>query len=975
MPADASRRRRRPHALRARRVTDWSSLYDAVKDACRSGLWAQGVGLARDGAVGAFGHGSGGAWTFRVVGPGPGVAATVTLHPGDAEWDCDCGSRIDPCAHVAAAAIAVRQDPDAVLGAAAARRHVRYDLSVAGDAITLQRSLATTDGAAEPVADLAAADIVPTEADIVLDRLLGNARTRAISAASFGQFLRALAETDDVRLGGEPVRVSRDPAFPKGRVQDAADGGVEIVVMADPRVTSVVAAGLVRTGDTLRPMGVTGRYGARWERLPARSRFAPAAFAEVVGRVLPELEREIDVEIATTRLPGRIVATPPWIRVHVETVEEAIEVRPELVYGDPPVARVEAGRLVHLRGAVPRRDEAAERRLELRLRDDLNLGLGRHVRLEGAEAARMLSAIRAFDDGRPAEVRARTTDVALTPRLVGDGADVAVVFEAADGAQGATAEAVVTAWRDGLSFVPLDGGGFGTVPAAWLAQHGHLVTELLSARDAAGGRVPHAALPLVAEMCEALDQPAPFDVGRMSALLDRTEADVPGDFTGTLRPYQRDGIAWLAARRDAGLGAVLADDMGLGKTVQALCAVRGRTLVVCPRSVIHNWQAETARFRPALHVALYHGPRRELADVDITITTYATLRNDVDVLERTRWDTVVLDEAQAIKNPDSQAARAAYALDAGFRLSLSGTPVENRLDELWSQLHFVNRGLLGGRRDFAERYEAPITDGDARAAERLRRRIRPFVLRRLKRDVATELPLRTDAVLTCELEPSERAVYDAIRAAVRADVVDRLGDGGNVLAALEALLRLRQAACHPGLVPGHDAPTSSKVEALLDALGDAVADGHKALVFSQWTSLLDRVEPHLHGNAIPFVRLDGSTRDRAAVVDAFQRVDGPPVMLVSLTAGGTGLNLTQADHVFLLDPWWNPAVEDQAADRAHRIGQDRPVLVYRMVAKDTVEERVLALQARKRRVAEAALGSGAVGGGPLTRDDIMALLD
>jgi len=507
-----------------------------------------------------------------------------------------------------------------------------------------------------------------------------------------------------------------------------------------------------------------------------------------------------------------------------------------------------------------------------------------------------------------------------------------------------------------------------------LAQHGHLVTELLSARDAAGGPVPRAALSLVAEVCEALDQPPPFGVGRMHALLDRTEAEVPSDFTGTLRPYQRDGVAWLAARRDAGLGAVLADDMGLGKTVQALCAVRGRTLVVGPRSVIHNWQAEIARFRPALRVALYHGPRRELADVDVTITTYATLRNDVDVLVRTRWDTAVLDEAQAIKNPDSQAARAAGALDAGFRLSLSGTPVENRLDELWSQMHFANRGLLGGRRDFAERYEAPIADGDARAAERLRRRIRPFVLRRLKRDVATDLPPRTDVVLTCELEPSERAVYDAVRAAVRADVVDRLGDGGNVLAVLEALLRLRQAACHPGLVPGQEAPTSSKVEALLDALGDAVADGHKALVFSQWTSLLDRVEPHLHGNAIPFVRLDGRTRDRAAVVDAFQSADGPPVMLVSLTAGGTGLNLTAADHVFLLDPWWNPAVEDQAADRAHRIGQDRPVLVYRMVAKDTVEERVLALQARKRRVAEAALG-GAGGGGPLTRDDIMALLD
>ncbi|MCW5889261.1 MAG: DEAD/DEAH box helicase [bacterium] len=948
--------------------TDWASLYDAVKDECRSGLWAQGVGLARNGAVSASGEGGGGTWSFRV-----GAAATVTLHPGDAEWDCDCGSRIDPCAHVAAAAIAVRQNPDAVFAAAAARRHVRYELSIAGDAITLQRSLATPDGAAEPLGDLGASGATPSATDVVLDRLLRDTRTRAIAAASFAPFLRALADAEDVHLAGDPVRVSRDPAFPKARVQDGADGGVEVVVTADPEVAAVVASGIVRTGDTLRPMGVTGRYGARWERLPARRTYAPAAFAEVVGRVLPELEREIDVEVATTRLPGRTGATPPWVRFNLETVEQAIELRPELVYGDPPVARVEAGRLVHLRGAVPRRDEAAEHRLELRLRDDLHLALGRRVRLAGADAARLLSGIRTFDDGRPPAARARTTDVALTPRLVGAGADAAVVFEAPDGTQRATAEAVVGAWRDGLSLVPL-GGGFGAVPSGWLAKHGHLVTELLSAREAGGGRVPRAAMPLVAEVCEAFDQPPPFDAGRLTALLEAGAVDVPADFTGTLRPYQRDGVAWLIARRDADLGAVLADDMGLGKTIQALCALRGRTLVVCPRSVIHNWQAEIARFRPSLRVALYHGPRREPCDADVTITTYATLRNDADVLVATRWDTVVLDEAQAIKNPDSQTARAAYALDAGFRLSLSGTPVENRLDELWSQMHFANRGLLGGRRDFAERYETPVADGDARAAERLRRRIGPFVLRRLKREVAQDLPPRTDAVLTCELEPSERAVYDAVRAAARADVARRLGDGGNVLAALEALLRLRQAACHVGLVPGHEAATSSKVEALLDALGDAVADGHKALVFSQWTSLLDRVEPHLRGNAIPFTRLDGSTRDRAGVVDAFQRADGPPVMLVSLTAGGTGLNLTAADHVFLLDPWWNPAVEDQAADRAHRIGQDRPVLVYRMVAKDTVEERVLALQAQKRGVAEAALGSGSAGGA-LTRDDILALLD
>jgi SNF2 family DNA or RNA helicase len=342
------------------------------------------------------------------------------------------------------------------------------------------------------------------------------------------------------------------------------------------------------------------------------------------------------------------------------------------------------------------------------------------------------------------------------------------------------------------------------------------------------------------------------------------------------------------------------------------------------------------------------------------------------VLTQVAWDTAILDEAQTIKNPDSQVARAAHRLRAGFRVTLSGTPVENRLEELWSQLHFTNPGLLGTREDFALRVAKPVAAGDAQAALRLRERIRPFVLRRLKREVAPELPPRSEVVLHAVLSDEERALYDAVRAATRVDVVARLGSGGSVLAALEALLRLRQAACHPGLVPGGpQAESSAKLDLLLEFLEEAVADGHKALVFSQWTSLLDRVEPVLRRAAIDFLRLDGSTRDRGAVAGRFQAAEGPPVLLVSLGAGGLGLNLTAADHVFILDPWWNPAVEEQAADRAHRIGQDRPVMVYRLVAQDTVEERVLALQARKRALADAALGGAAAA---ITREDLLALL-
>jgi SNF2 family DNA or RNA helicase len=419
---------------------------------------------------------------------------------------------------------------------------------------------------------------------------------------------------------------------------------------------------------------------------------------------------------------------------------------------------------------------------------------------------------------------------------------------------------------------------------------------------------------------------------------------------------------------------MLADDMGLGKTLQALCVLQAPSLVVAPAGVLYNWQREVARFRPSLSVNLYHGPNRSLdEDAHITLTSYATLRNDVELLSARAWDTVVLDEAQNIKNSDSQAARAAFDLDARFRITLTGTPVENRLEELWSQFHFLNRGLLGGRPDFQERYAKPIMEGDGHAVERLRARIRPFLLRRLKREVARDLPPRTEVVLRCILGDRERELYDAIRAATQKDVIEQLQAGGSVLAALEALLRLRQACCHPQLLPGQVADGSSKLELLMRTLEEALAEGHKALVFSQWTSLLDLAEPQLERAGIAFCRLDGSTRDRGEVVDRFQDAAGPPVMLISLKAGGTGLNLTAADHVFLLDPWWNPAVEDQAADRAHRIGQDRPVLVQRIVAAETVEERMLELQEKKRALASAATGDPR-GGGGITRDDLLALL-
>jgi superfamily II DNA or RNA helicase len=1004
-------------------------IFDAIRKKCAPGLWSLGVKLAREGSV-VFDARSESQIDARVRVPLKPVPPSVTLYPPDAEWTCDCGGRSDPCEHVAAVVIAAQQsaddaragvsaeritgagaDPAAVPSpspsplrspstpARATRSHVGYRLLRKEQSLYLHRSIVDDLGVEVPLAvGLAsaiargvAATLLAEHDDLLLDRLLqGNPRA-FLPVARLPEVFGLLAGARDVQLDGAPVRVSGAPIAPRAVVLDEGNS-VVLRIERDPRVAEVVARGAVRVGGAvpvLHPMGEVELTGDLLDKLPRLRSFDPSRVAELVTDVLPSLESRLEIEVRSRRLPKRARAIKPRILLELgqpnfrgpEGLESSLSVVPFLVYGDPPQARIHDGKLVHLGGDVPVRDESAEKKLLARLRDDLNLVPGRRVDLRGRDAIQFAARLKAWAVHDPEQSILASRP--LQPRLEesGDDARFEVVFEAeATGdapAKTASASAVVRAWQEGLDLVPLNGGGWAPLPLDWLEKHGRRLADLLAAKDAQG-ELPKSAAPLVARLCEALDRPAPPSFAKLAETLadfDRIPAaTLPADLVATLRPYQRAGIDWLAFLRDSELGAVLADDMGLGKTLQAIATLRGRALVVCPKSVVHNWADEIAKFRPSLRVSRYHGPKRALdASADVTITTYAVARLDVDSLEKIRWDAVVLDEAQAIKNPDSQAARAAYRLRAPFRVALSGTPVENRLEELWSLFHFASPGLLGGRNDFAERFAKPIAEGEPGAAARLREIVRPFLLRRLKREVAQDLPPRTDVVLTVELDEQERAVYDAVRAATKKELLDRLAESGNVLAALEALLRLRQAACHSGLVPGQKADSSSKVELLVEKLVDAAADGHKALVFSQWTSMLDRVEPHLAREGIAFTRLDGSTGDRAGVVARFQADDGPPVMLVSLKAGGTGLNLTAADHVFLIDPWWNPAVEDQAADRAHRIGQDKPIFVYRLVAADTVEEGILALQLKKRAIADAALADGSAAAS-ITRDELLALL-
>ncbi len=533
---------------------------------------------------------------------------------------------------------------------------------------------------------------------------------------------------------------------------------------------------------------------------------------------------------------------------------------------------------------------------------------------------------------------------------------------------------ILDAQRRGDELLVLPGGGYGLLPHEWLNQLGPLLSS--GERAQTGTRFKSSQLALLDALVSTLpdvDVDATFARQR-EALRGFTQvapADPPASFTGDLRSYQREGLGWMHFLRTFGFGGCLADDMGLGKTIQVLALLdtrrvegHGPSLVVVPRSLVFNWLNEAARFAPALRVVDWSTASRpsassDTADFDVALVTYGTLRRDAVQLAERHFDYVILDEAQAIKNRGTATAKACRVLRASHRLAMSGTPVENRVEELWSLLDFLNPGMLG----ISSRFTTALRNGTAAPGvdDVLSRALRPVVLRRTKAAVATELPARIERTLRVELEPKQRAFYEQVRKSVRSSVlsqVEQQGIGKSKLHILEGLLRLRQAACHPVLAdPRKRALPSAKLEALIPALLDIAKEGNKALVFSQFTSFLALVRAALEAEGLAYEYLEGRTKDRQARVERFQSDAACPVFLISLKAGGHGLNLTAADYVYLLDPWWNPAVEAQAIDRAHRIGRARTVVATRLVARDTIEEKILTLQESKRALADAILSA------------------
>jgi len=532
---------------------------------------------------------------------------------------------------------------------------------------------------------------------------------------------------------------------------------------------------------------------------------------------------------------------------------------------------------------------------------------------------------------------------------------------------------LLRALERGDSTVRLDDGSLGILPEEWLEQIGMISGLGTTTEDGLRFSTSQAAL---LDALLASQESVEIDAGfermreRFRNFSGLEQVEVPATFVGELRGYQREGLSWLKFLGDFNFGGCLADDMGLGKTVQFLAMLLRRledvktpppSLVVVPRSLMFNWSSECARFAPGLRVMEYTGLERANSRADFSrhhliLTTYGTIRRDIAVLKDIDFDYVVLDEAQTIKNPSSQIARASRLLKANFRLALSGTPIENNAGDLWSIFEFLNPGMLGRSTAF----RTHISDPDSRESrEMVAKGLRPFILRRTKKQVAAELPDRLEETIVCDMEPEQRRLYDELRLHYRDSLLGMVQEQGIAktrMHVLEALLRLRQAACHPALLKrGDESEPYAKLDVLVPHLQELISEGHKALVFSQFTSMLSILREHLDRQGIVYEYLDGKTRDRKARVEHFQDDPACPVFLISLKAGGLGLNLTAADYVFLLDPWWNPAVEAQAIDRAHRVGQTRTVFAYRLICRDTVEEKIAELQKRKRELADAIL--------------------
>jgi non-specific serine/threonine protein kinase len=542
-------------------------------------------------------------------------------------------------------------------------------------------------------------------------------------------------------------------------------------------------------------------------------------------------------------------------------------------------------------------------------------------------------------------------------------------------------------------FVQLNDGSLGILPEEWLKKYSLLFRVGEGKTDKL--RLSKYHLSIIDELYDSVDETEVMirleeKYERLRSFNRIKEVDPPKELAHILRPYQVAGYHWLNYLSEVGWGGILADDMGLGKTVQALSFLQFykethgslKALVVCPTTLMFNWENEIKKFTPALTYVIHHGGDRArdkkiFADKDVMITTYGTLRSDIRMLVDVPFDYVVLDESQAIKNPQSKVTKAASLLQAKSRLCMSGTPLQNNTFDIYAQMNFLNPGMLGSVEFFRNEFATPIDKfGEQVQKEHLKKLLYPFILRRTKEQVAKDLPDKTETILFCEMEDEQRKIYDAYRNDYRNKILGVISEQGidkSQLTILQGLMKLRQICDSPAIMNEPEKYPNASIK--LEELGREITENisnHKALVFSQFLGMLALIKEKLVELDVPFEYFDGSTsaQDREKAIQSFQNNESVRVFLISLKAGGVGLNLTAADYVYIVDPWWNPAVEQQAIDRTHRIGQTKNIFAYRMICKDTIEDKILQLQEKKRSLARDLIADDSSFVKSLSREDV-----
>lgn len=970
----------------------FSDLYNEIKESADKKIWARGLEIARRKDV-------------RIISPKNYVVIEkisasdheVRLDPIELDWVCTCASESDPCEHVSATMVAIKMEAEKNIPIEAymsKQFSVQYELRRASNNyLVLDRKLVKSGDGQPETAEIKHSllsivsgriegpNISAKPYDLEIDRVLtGDFGARIdgyiSSVRAWSLLFPHLASLQEshgfVFEGGALSFNNKKKAAEILELSPSIDGYI-LTLKSNDRVLETYANGVCLYegdhGQELRIIAKNDLPETILADLRLGRHFSQNEKVELFSKLLPELKKRF--KVLETGVEAKATYAPMGFCVKNKIVgPRKVETSFHISYGDPVKAYLSSGELVCLGNEVPLRKIEREDVKRREFEREFGYELSKSYVYENEKIFDWISKISRFhlnfigDSLDTLKVLGKSK---ILTKLLGEDIDFAVEVEGEKIA--VDPQDLLEAYEKDTKFIKTEK-GYVEVKTEWLDEYHDLIRSFMIAKNGRQAKGVSALESIRIIEGFGFSPPKKLKAYKDNLFTNTDQIDL-SIVHAELREYQKEGVNWLYKLKEANLGALLADDMGLGKTIQSIAVFKGRTLIICPTSLVFNWKNELEIFRPDLSVSVFHGASRELnKKSDIVITTYGILRSDIENLCEETWSCVCIDEAQVIKNPQSKATQALWKIKSDFRLALTGTPIENHYKDLWSIFNFIAPGLLGELSYFNKFIVKPIQAETEGILSGLRARISPFILRRTKSDVLLELPDKTEVINYCEMSEAQNKSYEDYLSGVKSKISS---EEIKPIQIFELILRLRQFACDPRLVDKNYSGGSGKIDVFRELIREVVDENHKSLVFSQWTSFLDLISDELLEMGIQTYRLDGSTRNREEVVASYNNDTRPCVFLLSLKAGGVGLNLTSADHVFLLDPWWNPATERQAIDRAHRIGQENPVMIHRLVGKDTIEEKVIKLQKIKETMSDSILQD--MDSAVVSKRDLLELLE